>query len=273
MVGYLVRRFIPSTTVSQFLGAHDLMAAYPGSAQLARKADIIFTHSHSNLSRLNAIGIDSNVINVVVRGTKLDFPFEGDIDKFDSLKKPIFLTASRLIKEKGVDNVLKIFSNILNIYPEAILFIAGEGSFKYDLIKLAKSYSCINQIEFLGHLNQIELIKYMAKAHFFLLMSRYPSERLPNVVKEAMYQRCVVVTTDTDGIDELVENRVSGFVVKSGDYIAGINCVVECLKDVDKAKNIANQAHQTVKENFDVNMSMRKYIDLWQSSILRKNLL
>jgi glycosyltransferase involved in cell wall biosynthesis len=66
-----------------------------------------------------------------------------------------------------------------------------------------------DKVMFLGHVSQKKLLVKMANANFFLLMSRYESERLPNVVKEAMYQRCIVVTSDTQGINELVNHGKS----------------------------------------------------------------
>ena len=44
----------------------------------------------------------------------------------------------------------------------------------------------------------------MSEAEFFFLMST--TERIPNVVKEAMAAGCVCVVSETPGIRELVED-------------------------------------------------------------------
>lgn len=272
MVGYLVKRYMPNTVVSMFLGAHDLVSAYPGSVRLSEDADVIFTHSKSNLPLMSEMGIDKDKVNVVVRGTKLDFPIESASNKFDSLNEPVFLTAGRLIEEKGVDDVLRIFQGVLGDYPCAILYIAGDGPFRLRLEKMVSDLGLQGQVSFLGHVEQVELINVMSKTHFFLLMSRYPSERLPNVVKEAMYQECVVLTTNTYGIDELIEHGVDGFIVEKGDWESGLDSINTCLADGASAHSIAMKAKQKITEKFDVNVSMRNYIELWQVVKDRKEL-
>lgn len=273
MLGYLVKRFMPDTVVSHFLGAHDLVTNYPGSAALAKNADLLFTHSRSNLPMFEKMGIDSGRVNVILRGTKLDFPYEGSLDKFNSLDAPIFLTASRLIEEKGVDDVIKIFNHLIEFYPNATLNIAGDGPYKSELIKLADSLGCSKNVVFLGHLKQASLIKLMSNSHFFMLMSRYPSERLPNVVKEAMYQMCIVLTTQTEGIDELIESNISGYIVDKGDYLTGIDLIMNCLNNTKLSQTVTAEAKSVIQERFDVKKSMQNYIDLWSMSLKRKKIL
>ncbi|MBE0472222.1 MAG: glycosyltransferase [Methyloprofundus sp.] len=273
MVGYLVKKYMTNTVVSMFLGAHDLVSAYPGSVRLSEDADVVVTHSKSNLPMMAELGINVNQVNVVVRGTKLDFPVEGVDNKFKELNEPFFLTAARLIEEKGVDDVLRIFKGILNHYPRAFLYIAGDGPFRLKLEKMVSNLGLQRNVSFLGHVNQVELIKVMSKTHFFLLMSRYPSERLPNVVKEAMYQECVVVTTKTHGIDELIDHGVDGFIVEKGDWENGLDSVNTCLVDEVSAHSISVNAKQKVIDKFDVNISMNTYINFWQVAKDRNGLL
>lgn len=269
MVGFLVKRYMPEAVVSQFLGAHDLMANYPGSAAFSKQADLVFTHSRSNLPLLESRGIAAEKVNVVLRGTKLDFHCHGRLERFDDLKAPVFLTAARLIPEKGTDDVLRVFSQIVRVYPQAHLYVAGEGPDKPRLLDQAASLACKGHVTFLGHIKQAALIELMTESHFFLLMSRYPSERLPNAVKEAMYQQCVVLTTATDGIDELIENGVSGLVVEKGATEAGLELILDCLQNQEKTKTIASQARQVISAKFDVQRSMQVYADLW-GAVLKK---
>jgi len=269
MVGYLVNKYMPDTVLSMFLGAHDLVTAYPGSTDLSENSDVVFTHSKSNLPMIKRIGIDGSKVNVIVRGTKLDLPVESTLNKFEYLNEPRFLTAARLIEEKGVDDVINIFKSLLKEFPNAILYIAGDGPYRKNLYELVRYLELERSIIFLGHLDQIDLIDYMAKSHFFILMSRYPSERLPNVVKEAMYQKCVIITTNTEGIDELIDNENDGFIV---DSTTALNCMKDCLSDSEKSKDIAEQAYLKITNHFDVNISMKNYITLWKKALHRKQI-
>jgi len=269
MVGYLVNKYMPKTVLSMFLGAHDLVTGYPGSSDLSFDCDVIFTHSRSNLPMISKMGIDASKVNVIVRGTKLDFPVESTLNKFDYLHEPRFLTASRLIKEKGVDYVIEAFKNILSEFPGAILYVAGDGPYRSNLVELVKFSKLQENVIFLGHISQIDLVEYMAKVHFFLLLSRYPSERLPNVVKEAMFQKCVVLTTNTSGIDELIQDGNDGFIVEQSKVLARIQ---ECVLDPIKSKDIAEQAYLKIINKFDVNVSMKTYLTIWGDALNRKHL-
>jgi len=267
MLGYLVKRFMPAAVVSQFLGAYDLVTNYPGSAALAKEADLLFTHSKSNLPMFDKMGIDSQRVHVVLRGTKLDFPYEGRLDKFDTLDAPIFLTAGRLEERKGIDDVLRVFSSVVKEYADSHLYIAGDGPYKNELILLSQELGCSRNVSFLGHIKQVDLIQLMSTAHFFLLLSRSTSERLPNVVKEAMYQQCIVITTDTDGISELVDAGKNGFVVPMSSYEDAYKAVNRCLISPVTSVEKAKLAKEKIIEGFNVNKSMTKYVVLWKNSL------
>ncbi|ODP96832.1 hypothetical protein BGL48_15720 [Salinivibrio sp. SS3] len=267
MVGYLVKRFIPNIVVSQFLGAHDLVTNYPCSISLAKKVNKLFTHSHSNLTTLSKAGVGIKDIEVVFRGTKLINVENVKRKYMCDDNHPVFLTASRLIEEKGVDDVLRVYEGVAAIYPNSKLIIAGDGPYRYKLEELISEIGCEGSIDFIGHVSQPELIKEMAKANFFVLMSRYPSERLPNVVKEAMYQQCVVITTETHGIRELIEHEVDGIIVKMNDTHTACESILQCIDNPEICKSISTAAKEKVEENFNVNKTMARYIDVWSECL------
>src|SRR5690606_566776 len=142
MVGVLVHKFFSESLVSMFLGAHDLEENYAGSVDLANRVKLVFTHANSNLKALVQMGIDTDSVHVVHRGTKISVVNTG-LERFNKmLDKPSFVTAARLIDEKGVDDVLRIFSSILDIYPMATLSIAGDGPQRKSLEALAADLGC-----------------------------------------------------------------------------------------------------------------------------------
>lgn len=268
MVGFLVSKYCPEIVLSMFLGAHDLISEYPGSSYMANHSDCLFTHSKSNLCAISAISTAN--ANVVFRGTNLENGSLASLNKFSNLDKPIFVVAARLIEGKGVDQVLQVFKQIVNDYPGAFLKIAGNGPELLNLQRIAQKLSVEDRVEFLGHISQANLKEQMASAHFFLLLSMYPAERLPNVVKEAMFQKCVVVTTNTTGIDELVDNDINGYVVPLGDIDGAESYIRECLNNTHKATSLAMNAQQNIVRKFDVKKSMSAYLAVWNRCLQSK---
>jgi glycosyltransferase involved in cell wall biosynthesis len=269
MVGYLVKKYLPETVLSQFLGAHDLVANYPGSEILGRQADFVFTHAHSNLAAIQAKDIPADRVRVIYRGINCNLE-EGQHRSDNEIQMPyIFLTASRLIVEKGVDDSIRVFNALLKKYPASVLYIAGDGPHRAKLEELVSSLDCTDRVSFLGHIDQRQLLDRMSSSDFFILMSRYESERLPNVVKEAMLRRCLVVASQTNGIHELIEHGESGFIVPQGDVESAVEMIESVIVDPGMQKRLKENAFDTISVRFNVQCSMHQYLSFWSDAIDR----
>lgn len=267
LTGYLVSRSMPTTVLTQFLGAHDLVTGYPACFQLASKVDVLFTHSASNIEAIERKLTKARSVNVVFRGTKVERMASSHLVKFDDMSAPVFMTACRLIEAKGVFETLGVFAGVHSIYPNATLLIAGDGPDRARLESRVQELHLQQHVHFLGHIAQADLIQYMSQVHVFILLSRYASERLPNVVKEAMFQECVVFTTKTDGIEELVASPVEGVIVE-GDMVTAIDsALVATLADNKRMKETAAAARAKIEKDFDINGCMAKYVGLWQEQL------
>jgi len=267
MVGYLVGRFMPGTVLSSFLGAHDLVYEYPGSRRLTPRLDTFFTHARSNLTSLFERGFVV-LPEVVHRGIDTAIAVEPDENKFTRLDAPLFVSAGRLIPDKGFEDAIGIFAAIHRERPKARLLIMGDGPLKAQLQGISKSYGLGEAVEFLGHVPQQVLIEYLASAHVFLFMSRYASERLPNAVKEAMFQACVCIVAPSSGMDELVADGRTGFIVQ--DQHQAISRLRALLRDQDVCAGIAQQARMSIFNEFNVRSSMGRYTLAWQEALDRK---
>lgn len=265
MVGFLVYKYHSDILLSTSLGAYDLEAFYSGAIWLAKRSKLMFTYAKSNLPELEKLGIPAEFIRIVYQSIDLSHGIEAHRSKFRLLDQPTFITAARLIADKGVDDVLTIFSKILEQYPQSKLSVMGDGPERSVLETVSKTLGIDHAVDFLGHIPQDELIKALSETPFFLLMSRYRGERLPNVVKEAMFQECVCITTNTNGIDELVTDGMDGFIVEQGDCDHVISLILDILKDPEQCKLISSSAKKKIIDNFDVQKNMRKYISLWES--------
>lgn len=271
IVGYLSLEYLPTVVTSVFLGAYDLNRTYGGSVSVANRADCVFTHSKENLPLLRKMNIKNINLNVVHRGTLVDDLILPQEDKFSRNVVPVFLTASRLIQVKRVDRVLELFASVHREFPQSILFIVGDGPERKMLEKQCETLDISESVEFHGNVPHKKLPGLMSTSHYFLLMSESESERLPNVVKEAMYQECVCIVTDTVGIGELVDHGRDGFIVKSGDVEAAGKIIKRLINNPEECKSISTKARQTIMSKFDIKKSMQKYLDIWQESLKFKS--
>ena len=106
------------------------------------------------------------------------------------------------------------------------------------------------------------MFKILSQCSLFLFLSQKAGERLPNAVKEAMYLKVIPIVSFTPGIDELVENGRTGFILESTE-IESISEKIQSIWRLDDLDVMAKAAQQKINDDFDVNKKMQEYISIW----------
>ncbi len=262
LVGYLLRRFATHLPVTIFLGAYDLEMDLALSNYFAKKTEVVFTHSEVNINTLLSKDIKKKNIKVIHRGVDINL-IDQTIKRIN--KEPMkVLSAGKLIKEKNFENVLKVFADLHKYKNNFYLEIVGSGPEKSKLEKFAKKMKINSNVIFTSHLSQIDLFQRMAESQYFIFLSNKKSERLPNVLKEAMQCGCVCISSKTKGIEELIQHGINGFTLSDheldqvGKYFL--------LSDNEK-RNIVKQAKETINKKFNLIKSSTIYHKTWQELI------
>lgn len=260
LVGYLVRRRLPGAVVSIFLGAYDLTYRYGPSGRVAREADVVWTHAEENRAALTELGVEPHRIAVAYRGVDLSL-FHPPASSTPGL----MASASRLCREKHVDDVLEICRRVREVRPEVSLVVMGDGPDRARLENMAGSYGLGDRVRFTGHVPQQVVRDELDRATFFLMMSREDTERLTNAVKEAMACRCLCVVASSPGLDELIDDGRNGFVVARGDTALAAQRILWASEHPDEADLLRDAAMQTIHDAFDVDRVMGAYRQRWAS--------
>jgi len=137
-------------------------------------------------------------------------------NKLNIKDKFVILFVGRLVEVKGIEYLIKAFSELEKKYNAALLII-GQGDRKSKLMREAEKLRLKN-IQFLDFIPYNELYKYYSIADVFVLPSittRLIKETWGFVINEAMNQGCPVVASDAVGaaMGGLVENRKTGIIV------------------------------------------------------------
>lgn len=129
-------------------------------------------------------------------------------------KKPTFIFISRLVKMKGIEEVIKTFSFILKELENARLWIVGSGEKEYldQLKQMASEYGGKNKVSFFGQISQEQKIDLLKKSH--LLLHASVKEGWGLVVIEAATQATPAVVYDVSGLRDSVKNEITGIVLK-----------------------------------------------------------
>ena len=177
---------------------------------LAYKKTKFITVSDSTKKSLINVGIKSENISVINNGIRqkhLNFlP--------DKQKIPTFIFVSRVVKMKGVEEVIKSFFFILKELKNANLWIVGDGDKKYieHLKRTMHLYSISTKINFFGFVSENRKLHLMSKAHILLHAS--VKEGWGLVVVEAASCGTPSVVYNVAGLRDSVLNNKTGVVLK-----------------------------------------------------------
>jgi len=146
-------------------------------------------------------------------------------------------------KEKGFDNLLKIFLPISLTYPEWNSYIAGNGDPEY-LKDLANKLSISDRVHFLGEIKDISPL--LQKCSIYALTSRH--EGMPMVLIEAMSQGLCCVAFDCfTGPRDILTNNHDGIIVLDqniNEFQANLTYIIENL---NLRLNLGRNAIETSK--------------------------
>lgn len=258
--GHLLLERAPGVVVSLSLSAYDLLRKFPGSAAVARRAHLVSTWAAANVPAIAAFGVPPEAVHVSWQGLDLE---KVRNRRFQKVRHRV-VTAGRLIPEKAMDDVLRAFARIASTHPDARLVVLGDGPDRGRLQRTAESLGVGAAVVFRGHVAHDEVFEELARAELFLFLSRYRGERLPNVVKEAMACQCLVITTATPGIDELLETGVHGHVVDAGDWEHAAELATEAFSNPEGARTLIAAAHARALERFDSLRLMEEMVRKWE---------
>ena len=117
------------------------------------------------------------------------------------------LFVGRLVPEKGVLSLLKVFQNITKQFPEEQLWIVGEG-YQLEELQNFTENNKLKNVSFLGNKSREELQDIYANSKFSVVPSEY-LEAYGNVILESLAFGKTVITSDLVGIkEEIEENHV-----------------------------------------------------------------
>lgn len=156
-----------------------------------------------------------------------------------------YVATGRLNQQKNYPMMFKAFARFLEKHPDQKLFVYGTGVLADELQQLIASLGVQDGIILKGASNSIPDI--LAKAKVFLLSSDF--EGMPNGLLEAVAMGLPCISTDCPcgGPREIIENGVSGMLIKVGDETAMFEALCRIEENDEYRAYIAKKARETAK--------------------------
>ena len=172
-------------------------------------------------------------------------------------------TMGRLVPVKGLETFLKAARIIRGRNKNAKFVIAGDGPLKGALQALACRYGLEQDVLFLGHRDD----SYDVLAMMDVLVLPSLSEGIPMVLLEALALARPVVASRVGGIPEVVEDRVTGWLVAAGREAELAEACMALMDDYELAEKLGLAGQQRVRERFSVRYMAEEVADVYRSLI------
>jgi glycosyltransferase involved in cell wall biosynthesis len=161
----------------------------------------------------------------------------------------VFVFAGRMVKDKGVNELIKTFEKISNEFKHTKLLLMGGYERGLDPL-LPETEHIINtnkNIKFTGFIKDIRPYFSTSDA---LAFPTY-REGFPNVVMQACAMSLASIVTDINGCNEIIEHNKNGIIIPPKDEQALYEAMKFMLTNPEKVKNMAQVSRSKIIDNYE----------------------
>jgi glycosyltransferase involved in cell wall biosynthesis len=223
----------PGVTLARFFRAglryglvSSVQCVYEKGARAMGWADRVIVVSDAVAQSVQEFGVPQTKLRIVYNGT-LGSPRIRPPEECRpiSLEQPSITTAAGMFHRKGIFELIEAFAKIALDFPEAHLYLIGEGPDRSVFQEQAQQTSVSSRIHFIDF--QPDLKRYLLATDIFVLASY--RESFPLVIPEAREAGCAIVATAVDGTPEALDGGQAGLLVPPKDSQALAGALTQLL--------------------------------------------
>jgi glycosyltransferase involved in cell wall biosynthesis len=208
-------------------------------------------------SHLAALAPTSDHVGLVYHGLDLArFGAPGSPRDGGTPGAPVtILSVGRAVEKKGFDDLLKALAQLPRDLKWRFVHVGG-GPLLAGLKTQAERLGLAERIAWRGAQPQDVVLQLYREADVFVLASRVAGDGdrdgLPNVLMEALSQRVAVIATRVGGVEELIEDGVTGLLVAPRDVAGLCHAMTSLMQDPRLRARLAGAGHDRVHKHFDL---------------------
>lgn len=223
---------------------------YPNSTELKR---IILKLGYAEESKLKVLGKGSSNGIDTTYFNPLNYNPDFKSDLRSQLAIPendfVYIFIGRLVKEKGINELVQAFKNLHKKHPEISLLLVGPLEQELDPL----SDETLNVIE--SHPKifttgyQIDVRPYFAISNVLA----FPSYRegFPNVVLQAGAMSLPSIVTDINGCNEIIQPDENGLIIPVKDTSALQTAMKSLYENPDFCRKLTVNARELIQMNYE----------------------
>lgn len=162
-----------------------------------------------------------------------------------------FLFVGRIVKDKGINELVGAFKKLYSEYPDIRLILVGPYEDNLDPISQESrdAISAYDDIVAVGKKMGEELLAYYAAADCFVMPSY--REGFPNTVLEAGAMGLASIVTDINGSREIIVDGENGMIVPPQDEARLYQAMKVMLTSSADRERLAGKARKMIADRFE----------------------
>ena len=183
-------------------------------------------------------------------------------EKLGLKDKIIILMVARAIWDKGIKEYYEAAEKLKNRYNNLEFLLVGNTD-KGNHSCASEDFLKEGSVRWLGHRDDI--VDITAISDIYVLPSY--REGLPATLMEACSMSKPIVTTDTFGCRDVVDDGENGFLVPVRDSVKLAEKIQILINDEDMRKTIGKKALKKAQNEFDVRKVVEQYMEYYEKFI------
>jgi len=174
-----------------------------------------------------------------------------------------FLFVARLLREKGIEQFLDAARCVKIRYPAAEFVVLGDLDSNPGSIRVTQMHEWVKSGigEWPGY---VAVPLWLAKSSVFVLPSYY-REGVPRSSQEALAMGRPVITTDTPGCRDTVDDGVNGFVVPVRDKQSLSDAMIRFIENPELIVLMGIESRRLAEKKFNVHKVNERLISVLES--------
>jgi glycosyltransferase involved in cell wall biosynthesis len=236
---------------------------FPKTASLMRFADRVVAVSEAVAESMRLRGVPAERLSVVRNGT-VGTPRRAGMPLPPSphLQRPSITTVAGMYQRKGIQDLLRAFARLRPRFPQATLYLVGNGPDRAMMEALAQELGLQGHAHFAGFVGNPAA--YLAETDIFVLPSHKEAGGL--VLCEAREAGCAVVATRVDGNPEMVGGEQAALLVPPADPDALADAIGRLLDDAVLRADLAARGQHSL-DDFSVQRVCEAYLQLYDRAL------
>jgi glycosyltransferase involved in cell wall biosynthesis len=163
----------------------------------------------------------------------------------------VFGIVGRLAEQKGVDDFIKIASEVKKLNKQSSFIVIGDGPLRFGLEKMAAGYGV--DIRFLG--DRQDLPELLNVFDVYIFTSKWESFGI--IMLEALATKVPVVGFEVPGNKEIIKKGGGGILIKERNCHEVAKIAVDLLEDEKRYAELSKEGYLNVQKNFSVQKTIK----------------